>query len=64
MIEVGSRWYFGGRHYTVVERKVQRNRDGALVPQVLIVPDGRKKAKPLDWVDEWRIEKHGKPSGA
>ena len=60
MIDVGSRWYWNGRHWTVVDRATRHTRDGVAAPMVLLVPDetpGKpRKAKPVDWIEESRIE--------
>lgn len=51
MLDVGTRWYWNGRHYTVLERRGSG---------VLIVPDetpGKpRKAKAVDWVHEDRLD--------
>jgi hypothetical protein len=60
MIDVGTRWYWNGRHWTVVDRATRTTRDYRRATMILLVPDetpGKpRKPKPVDWIEEARIE--------
>lgn len=59
MIDVGSRVYWHGRHFTVEDRREGRNWSGETSTRVLLVPDGAKKRNSIvHWIDEWRVERY------
>lgn len=60
----GSRWFIWGRHWTVKKREERRTPVGHVAPMVLLVPDGRKKSVPADWVEERLVTRYARPSGA
>lgn len=59
MFEVGTRWFYNGRHYTVLDRKERATVLGHGM-SILLVPDespGKpSKPKPIHWLNEERAK--------